>query len=351
MSLIVSRTPFRISFAGGGTDLPSFYRREQGAVLSTTIDKYVYVMVNRRTPPFGNGIRLSCTPLGSVGGDHGEGDPFLRRIRISYSSTENVQKVDEVEHPIVREALRLLEIQDPIDISTIADIPAGTGLGSSSTFAVALLHALHEFKGERVTPAQLVVEAAHIEIDVLQRPMGKQDHCAAAFGGLNLFTFLPDEDVKVHTLASGLSVQERLFPYLMLFYTGVCRHSSDILTEQKANTEHRHAELVGMREHAHQLERLVLDGFSPSAFGRVLHDTWMYKRTLASGITNEFIDQWYERARAAGAWGGKLCGAGGGGFLLLVAEPQARAAIKAQLAELPELPIRFEPCGSQILLR
>lgn len=349
MSLIVARAPFRISFAGGGTDLRSFYRREYGAVLSTTIDKCVYVMVNRRIPLFGNAIRLSWTPLGSVGGEQEVRDPFQARIHISYSSTENVQKIDEVEHPIVREALRLLEIQDPIDISTVADIPAGTGLGSSSTFAVALLHALHEFKGERVTAAQLVSEAAHIEIDILKRPMGKQDHCAAAFGGLNLFTFLPNEDVKVHALGAGLSVQERLFPYLLLFYTGVCRHSSHILEEQKANTEDRHAELVGMREHAHQLERLILDGFSPSSFGRILHDTWMYKRVLASGITNEFIDQWYERARAAGAWGGKLCGAGGGGFLLLVAEPQKHAAIKAQLSELPELPIRFDPSGSRIL--
>jgi len=349
MSLIVARAPFRISFAGGGTDLPSFYHREYGAVLSTTIDKYVYVMVNRRIPLFGNAIRLSWSPLGSVGGYQERRDPFQSRIHISYSSTENVQKIDEVEHPIVREALRLLDIQDAIDISTTADIPAGTGLGSSSTFAVALLHALHEFKGEQVTPMQLVSEAAHIEINILKRPMGKQDHCAAAFGGLNLFTFLPNEDVKVCTLGPSLAVQERLFPYLLLFYTGVCRHSGDILTEQKANAEGRHAELVAMRRHAHQIERLVLDGFSPSSFGRVLHDTWMYKRTLASGITNEFIDRWYEQARAAGAWGGKLCGAGGGGFLLLVAETQKHAAIKAQLSELSELPIRFESSGSRIL--
>ena len=351
MSLVVSRAPFRVSFAGGGTDLSSFYRMERGAVFSTTIDKFVYIIINRRNLLFKHGIRFSQSALGKVKEGDALSDPFQYPIRVSYSSTENVSSIDELQHPIVREALRLLNIDTPMDISTMADVPAGTGLGSSSTFAVALLHALHAFKGEHVTPDQLAAEAAHIESDVLGRPIGKQDHYAAAFGGLNLFYFFPNGEVKVEPVGSPNLIERNLFPYLMLLFTGVCRDASSILSEQKDNTVHRHEDLAAMRDHAFHLDSLVRNGFNPADFGRILHESWLRKRTLASGITNSRIDQYYEVARQKGALGGKICGAGGGGFLLLVVAPEKRRSIREALADLSELEFRFGESGSEVLIQ
>ncbi len=334
MPFILTRAPLRVSFAGGGTDLPAFYESGYGAVLSTAIDKYVYVMINPRNPLFGQGID----------------DPFQYRIRLSYSSTENVQSRKDLEHPIVREALTLLDIDDPMDIATMADVPGGTGLGSSGTFAVALLHALHTFKWEKVSREQLAEEAAHIEINVLGRPVGKQDHYAAAFGGLNMVKFLASGDVTLRPVASPEMVKHQLFPSLMLLYTGISRDAGVVLSEQKANTERMHGDLVTMRDHAHELERLLNDGFQAQHFGGVLHGTWMRKRKLASTITNGDIDRWYERATEAGALGGKICGAGGGGFLLLVVEPEKRIPVRQALHHLPEMAIDYEPQGSRVLL-
>ena len=350
MTLILTCAPFRISFAGGGTDLPSFYKKEYGAVLSSTIDSYIYVMINGRKSLFKQGIRFSQSALSTMQEEHYPSDPFQYPIRVSYSSTENVHKVDELQHPIVREALRLLEIDAPMDIATIADIPAGTGLGASSTFAVACLHALHAFKGEQVTPDQLASEAAHIEINMLGRPGGKQDHYAAAFGGFNLLTFYPDGEVGVQPVGSQDLIEKRLFSCLMLFYTGVCRDSATILMNQEANTAARHGDLIVMRDHARKLGRFMSDGLNPIDFGQILHKTWMHKRTLASGITNSRIDEHYEIALRAGALGGKICGAGGGGFLLLMAKPERRKAVREALSDLPEMEFRFQSKGSQILL-
>lgn len=332
--MIVTRAPFRISFAGGGTDLPSFYQQDYGAVLSTTINKYVYVVINRRNPLYGKGVD----------------DPFHYRIRLSYSSTESVQRPHELQHPIVREALRFLAIDEPMDIATMADVPAGTGLGSSSTFAVALLHALHVFKGDTVSCEQLAAEAAHIEINVLERPVGKQDHYASACGGLNLIQFLSDGSVRVESIPSSTPLGNKMFPYLLLLYTNMPRDAADVLAEQRSRTPQRLGELTRMRDHAHQLAQLVSDGFDPVRFGRVLHETWLEKRTLAATITNPQIDRWYEQALEAGALGGKLCGAGGGGFLLLVVEPQQRAAVRRALADMHEMEMAYEPTGSQVLL-
>ena len=323
-----------MSFAGGGTDLPSFYESGYGAVLSTAIDKYVYVTINGRNPVFGRGID----------------DPFQYRIRLSYSSTENVQRPDELRHPIVREALSLLDIDEPMDIATMADMPAGTGLGSSSTFTVALLHALHAYRGEDVGGEQLASEAAHIEIDMLGRPVGKQDHYAAAFGGLNMIRFLANGDVTVRPVGSPEVVRYRLFPSLMLLYTGTPRDSSQVLTEQKSNVDSLHDDLITMRTHAHELERLMDGAFQLGRFGEVLHGTWMHKRKLATNITNDKIDCWYHQAIEAGALGGKICGAGGGGFLLLVVETEKRCAVREALCELPEMEIGYGPQGSQVIL-
>ena len=267
MSLIVVRAPFRVSFAGGGTDLPSFYKTGYGAVLSTTINRYVYVMINQRNPLFGQGID----------------DPLQYRIRLSYSSTENVQRPGDITHPIVREALKLLDIDEPMDIATMADVPAGTGLGSSGTFAVALLQALHTFKGEEVGREQLAAEAANIEIDILGRPVGKQDHYAAAFGGLNMIRFLADETVTVHGVSSPEMVEHQVIPSLLLLYTGISRDSAAVLSEQRENTQRAHEDLLTMREHAHQLERLFGDGFHPRRLGEVLHGTWMRKPESTDG--------------------------------------------------------------------
>lgn len=340
MSLIVARAPFRISFAGGGTDLPSFYLRERGAVLSTTIKRFVYIVINRREPYFGQGVNLSCSPHAF----------FPHRIRVSYSTTENVESPQEIRHPIVREALLFLGIEESLDINSIADIPAGTGLGSSSTFAVALLHALHEFRGDRVGPDQLAREAAHIELEILKRPIGKQDHYAAAFGGLNLIEFHPEGDVKIQPFERNALIQKQLFPHLMLLYTKMSRPSHEILEEQSANTHLHFKSLCLMRDHAYELERLARNGLDPASFGRILHESWSCKRRLASGVTSDQIDGWYEKAVDAGAWGGKICGAGGGGFLLLVVPPERRQQVRNALQELPEMPIEFEGRGSQILV-
>ena len=334
LEFVVTRAPLRISFAGGGTDLPSFYERECGAVVSATIDKYVYVMINR------------CRPLLSRGID----DPGRYRIRLSYSCTENVQRIDELKHPIVREALKLLDLDIPMDIATMADVPAGNGLGSSGTFSVALLHALHLIKGEEPSPEQLAAEAAHIEIDILDRPVGKQDHYAAAFGGLNAIQFLSDGGVTVRPVGSPEIPEGQLFPHLMMLYTGVSRDASTVLSSQRENVDRLSHELNKMKDHAHQLEMLFNGEFCLRRFGEVLHGNWMQKRTLSDNITTAQIDAWYDLAMEAGAIGGKICGAGGGGFLLLVVESAQRAAVRGALKDLTELSIGFEPRGTQVLL-
>ena len=334
MDFVVTRAPFRISFAGGGTDLPSFYEKGYGAVVSTTIDKYVYVMINR------------CRPILRSGVD----DLGRYRIRLSYSSTENVESPEELSHPIVREALKLLDLDIPMDIATMADVPAGNGLGSSGSFGVALLHALHLIKGDQISPERLASEAAHIEIDILGRSVGKQDHYAAAFGGLNMIHFQPDQHVKVRPVASPEMASQQLFPWLLLLYTGVSRHASAVLDQQRRNVDELEHDLLTMREHAVQIDQLFSNGLSLHEFGQVLHETWMRKRSLTDAITSAQIDDWYDLARQAGALGGKICGAGGGGFLLLVVDPERREAVRRALEPLSELSIGYEPLGSQAML-
>ena len=323
--MIITRTPLRVSFAGGGTDLPVFYEREYGAVFSTAINKYVYVTAKR----------------------HGE--LFNEPIRLNYSETELVERVGDIENSIARECLRLLEIQPPIYVSVVADLPSASGLGSSSSFAVGLLNAFHAYKGERVSAGQLAEEAAHVEIDVLKRPMGKQDHYAAAYGGLNYFCFLPDGSVTVEPQRLPSRALDDLFTHIMMFWTNLTRDSSSVLSEQQHNTEHKMDDLLAMRGHALQLKALAPDGFDPIEFGRVLDDTWQLKRQLASSITNNRIDTWYRKAMDAGALGGKLCGAGGGGFLLFIVPPERRAAVRETLSELREIAVGYEAQGSRLL--
>ena len=325
-SLVVTRTPLRMSFAGGGTDLAVFYEREYGAVLSTAINKYIYVTVKR----------------------HGE--VFNERVRLNYSRSEQVQCIEEIENNIARECLRFLQIEPPIYISTVGDLPASTGLGGSSSFAVGLLNALHAYQGERVSAGQLAEEASYIEIEVLKQPIGKQDQYAAAFGGLNYFCFKPGGSVTVEPQRLANGGLKNLFDHLMLFWTGHQRDSSAVLTEQKANTASKMESLLKMREHAHRLQALLSNGYRDlQALGLVLDESWHLKRGLASTISTDQIDTWYRRARQAGATGGKLCGAGGGGFLLFVVPHACQEAVRQTLCGLREVPVGPEVHGSHIL--
>jgi D-glycero-alpha-D-manno-heptose-7-phosphate kinase len=325
--VILTRTPLRVSFAGGGTDLPSFFSREYGAVFSTAINKYVYVTVKRHS------------------------ELFFEPVRVNYSQTEMVQSVDAIQNDIARECLRFMQIEPPIYVSTVADVPACTGLGGSSSFAVGLLHALHAYRGDRVSPGQLAEEATHIEVEVLKQPIGKQDQYAAAFGGLNLFCFLPDGGVTVEPQRLSKEKLDTLFERIVMFWTGMVHDSKTVLTEQNKNTPDKFESLRAMRGHAEELARLITNG-SPELddIGRILDASWRLKRDLASGITMPRIDDWYDSAMRAGAKGGKLCGAGGGGFLLLLAEPERQNEVRNALSSLLELRVRPEVHGSRVLL-
>ena len=323
--MIVTRTPLRVSFVGGGTDLPVFYEREAGAVLSTAITQYVWVTVKRHS------------------------EFFFEPIRLNYRKTEEVNLVDEIKNDIAREALRFLEIAPPIYISTVGDVPASTGLGGSSSFAVGLLHALHTLKGERVSPGQLAEEACHIEIDVLGHPIGKQDQYAAAFGGLNVFTFRADGGVTAEHQHLGNALRKELFGSMLMFYTRQQRDASDVLVEQQANTDNQFDRLRKMRDQVEELQRLIGNGsLNPRTLGAMLDEGWRMKCELASSISNDKIDRWYEAATSAGAYGGKLCGAGNGGFLLFVAPPDRHDAVRASLGGLIELPVGHEAHGSSV---
>ncbi|NNU80308.1 GHMP kinase [Halovulum dunhuangense] len=325
--MIVTRTPLRVSFFGGGTDLPAFYRQDRGACLSTAIDRYVYVTVKRHS------------------------DLFFEPIRINYSTSEQVDRIDEIRNNIARECLKFLEIDPPIYVSTVGDVPASTGLGGSSAFAVGLLNALHAFRGERVSAGQLADEACHIEIEVLGEPIGKQDQYAAAFGGMNLFTFKPDEGVTIeHLTVNGHAPLCDLFGCMLMFWTGHQRDTSAVLSEQNRNTNSRMTQLCAMRDQATDLHRRIAEGsIDIAGIGAMLDEAWTLKRGLASKISNDQVDRLYAAGRAAGAWGGKLCGAGSGGFLMFLAPPDRHAAIRTAMSGLVEMKAGFEAQGSQVV--
>ena len=323
--MIISRTPLRISFVGGGSDLPAFYRRHGGAVVSTAVDKYIYVNVNRK---------------------------FDDGIRVAYSKTEEVSSVDKVEHPVVRAALRYLQIEGGIEIATIADIPSrGTGLGSSSAFAVGLLHALNAFRGRYVSGQQLGRDGCHIEIELCGEPIGKQDQYAAAFGGLNLIEFKPDDSVIVSPVICAADTVRALERNLLVFYTGITRSASELLRRQSediAASEQKRETLMRMVGLAYRL-RDELQQNNVDVVGEILHENWLLKKSLNEGVSTDEIDAWYAAGRAAGATGGKLLGAGGGGFLLFYAPQERHEQIKAALRQLRPISIGFEPLGSRII--
>jgi D-glycero-alpha-D-manno-heptose-7-phosphate kinase len=323
--MIISKTPLRMSFVGGGSDLPSFYREFGGAVLSTAIDKYIYITVNKR---------------------------FDDSYRISYSRTEEVPTVDEVQHPLARECLRLTGCSDGIEVTSIADIPArGTGLGSSSSFVVGLLHALHAYAGRYVSAGRLAEEACQIEIERCGEPIGKQDQYAAAFGGLNVIRFHPDDRVDVEPVVCRPEVLLRLQEQFLTFYTGATRSASALLAKQAQDVASDRAKQRCLRRMVALVDeaRRALQGGELEEFGMLLDENWRLKVSLTAGISNENVDRWYRLAREAGAWGGKLLGAGEGGFLLVHAPLESHDAIRRALAELREVPLGCERNGSQII--
>lgn len=327
LEYVTTSAPLRVSFVGGGTDLPAFYQKDKGAVLSSAINKHIYVTVKR---------------MGAL---------YNVNYRLNYSITENVNSIDEIENAIARECLRLVPVAPPLYIGTVADLPASSGLGSSSCFAVALLKALHLMRGEKVSDIQIAEEACHIEINVLGRPVGKQDHYASTFGGLNVFHFLSSGQVKLEPILLNLHHITNLFAHFLLFWTNIQRDAATVLTEQNHKTEDNYASLVSMREQVFALQELLLSNQSITEFGAMMHEGWQKKRQLASSISNTTIDLWYQKALDAGAYGGKLCGAGGGGFLLFIAPPKVHDQIRQKLSELKEERISFEPHGVRTIVQ
>ena len=314
-----------MSFVGGGSDLPAFYRRFGGAVVSTAINKYIYVTVNSK---------------------------FDQKIRLSYSRTEEASSVASIRHPLVREAMKMLGIKGGIEITSIADVPSkGTGLGSSSSFTVGLLHALHAYSGHHAGAEQLAGQACQIEIDRCGEPIGRQDQYAAAFGGLNYIRFNHDDSVVVERIICDRTTIERIQSNTLVFYTGMTRNASNILLSQRnaMGTEKKKQKVVRrMTELAEQLRR-DLQANRAETLGEIIHEGWLLKKSLTPDISTDAIDQWYGRALKAGAVGGKLLGAGAGGFLMFQAPRERHEAVARALRGLRRVDFRFEPQGSRII--
>ena len=322
--MIISQTPLRVSFAGGGTDFSRYYREHEGAVVSSAIDKYVYVVVVPR---------------------------FDELIIVNYTKKETVEKVDDLKHELVREAMRRTGVENGVEITTLADVPSeGSGLGSSSTVTVGLLHALYAYKGRLTTAEQLAREACEIEIDICGKPIGKQDQYIAAYGGICHFKVRKDDGVDVHQFKRSAELFHGLSRNIMLFYTGRTRKAGNILSVQDQRTEMNLEQLHCLKalagRTAEALERLRL-----WEVGRVLNDGWQLKRQLAEGISSPEIEGMYDLALSAGASGGKICGAGGGGFLLIYCDPAHHKAVRTAMESYRELPIALDPDGSKIIFQ
>lgn len=323
--MIISRTPYRVSFFGGGTDYPAWYRTHGGAVLSAAIARYCYITC-RWLPPF-----------------------FEHKSRIVYSIIEDVQRVEDIQHPAVREALLYLGIRDGIEIHHDGDLPKMTGLGTSSSFTVGLLHSLHALRGEFRSKMELATEAIHVERDRCGDRVGSQDQVCAAFGGLNRISFAPDDCISVEPVSLPAGRMARFQDSLLLFFTGFSRYSSEVVTEQLLNIPRKEKELSEMAAMVDEGVRILTADRDPADFGRLLHESWMLKRSLSGRVSTPAIDAMYETARQAGAIGGKITGAGGGGFLLLYVEPERQPAVRKALAHLLHVPFDLDHAGSQII--
>jgi D-glycero-alpha-D-manno-heptose-7-phosphate kinase len=324
--MIITRSPLRITLGGGGTDLPSYYREHGGFLIAAAIDKYVYVTVMR---------------------------PFTPGIFLKYSKLEHVDEINEVQHPIIREAIRMVGFRTPqIEITTLADIPAGTGLGSSGSFTTALVKALHAHRRQLLHPAELAELACEIEIKRLCEPIGKQDQYIAAYGGVTCFTFHPDEKVDAEPLRSSIDTLLNLEDNLLLFFTGFSRSAGDILADQKARTERADTDMLANLHDVKELglrSKRALEKGDTEVFGEIMHEQWLQKKRRSGGMSNAKIDEWYELGKANGAIGGKLVGAGGGGFLMFYVEDHRRLRKAMAKAGLEEVRFRFDFEGTKVL--
>jgi D-glycero-alpha-D-manno-heptose-7-phosphate kinase len=325
--MIITRSPLRVSFGGGGTDLPSYYQRFGGFLISAAIDKYVYVSAMR---------------------------PFVEGIYLKYSEQERVSQIDEVKHPIIREALRMLDFKTPqIEITTLADIPAGTGLGSSGSFTTALLKALYAHRRWLITPSELAKLACEIEINRLKEPIGKQDQYIAAYGGITCFEFHPDDSVNAYPLPINMDTLFELEDNLLLFFTGFSRKAGDILEDQDKRTQQDDSEMLENMHHTKDLGMRIkkaLEEGKPRDFGSLMHAHWEHKKSRSKGMSNPQIDEWYELGMRRGALGGKLVGAGGGGFLMFYADDRSKLREAMTGAGLEEVRFHFDFEGTKVLL-
>lgn len=320
--MIITQTPLRISLAGGGTDFKDYYLAEEGMVLSTAIDKYVFVIVTER---------------------------FDEKIYVNYSRKEIVDSVDDIQHELVREALRRAGIRQGVEITMLADIPSeGSGLGSSSSLTVGLLNAFYMFQGEQMPASVLAREACEIEIDTCGKPIGKQDQYIAAHGGIRQITFRRDDSVDVEKIELPSQQHRRLSSELMLFYTDVNRKSADILTEQRDQIKNNLENLRNIKRHAQQI-RNAIEGAEFNLIGTIMNESWTAKRKLGSKISNAALDDMYEMAVSAGASGGKISGAGGGGFLLLYVPMSKQESVRNAMRGHRELPFMLEQDGSKVI--
>lgn len=325
--MIIARSPLRITLGGGGTDLPSYYRDHEGFLIAAAIDKYVYVTVMR---------------------------PFIPGIYLKYSQLEHVNQAQDVHHPIIREAIRMLDFKTPqIEITTLADIPTGTGLGSSGSFTTALLKSLHAHRKLLLHPEELANLACHIEIDLLGEPIGKQDQYIAAYGGLTCFTFNKDNSVVAKPLAVSMDTLFDLEDNLLLFFTGFSRSASSILKDQKTRTQANDEDMLKNLHYVKELgyrSKLALEDGTPAQFGELMHEHWEHKKRRSGGMSNPQIDEWYDLGRKNGAVGGKLVGAGGGGFLMFYAAERNKLRRAMTRAGLEEVRFRFDFEGTKVVL-
>jgi D-glycero-alpha-D-manno-heptose-7-phosphate kinase len=324
--VIITRSPLRVSLGGGGTDLPSYYREHSGFVLSAAIDKYVYITLHQT---------------------------FDQELILKYSKLERVRSVDEVQHPLIREALRLVGVESPhLEITSMADMPAGTGLGSSGSFTTALLKALHTLKKNLVHPQELAEQACRIEIDTLREPVGKQDQYIAAFGGITCFRFLPNEQVEASPLKIATETLYSLEDNLLLFFTNYSRTASDILREQDQKSRASDAEMIANLHFVKELgrrSREALEKGDLTQFAELMNVHWEHKKRRSARMSNDHIEQWYALACANGALGGKVVGAGGGGFLMFYADDKVRLRAAMREAGLQEVRFRFDFEGTKVV--
>jgi D-glycero-alpha-D-manno-heptose-7-phosphate kinase len=319
--VIIVQTPLRISFFGGGTDFPSYFLNEGGCVLSSAINKFIFVTIKER---------------------------FDDKLRIGYTRTEIVDTVDEVAHELIREALRKTGVRKGVELITMGDIPAGSGLGSSSTVTVGSLHAMYAYQNMLVSMDRLAEEACDIEVNVLGKPIGFQDQYIAAFGGLRFIEFNRSGNVITEMVNLDPVIQNRLSENMLLYFTGVTRKAETILTKQKDNINHRLPILRKLKEMAYQARESLCAG-QIDDLGHLLHESWQLKKQLANGISNNVLEEYYETAIRAGAYGGKVTGAGGGGFLMLYCPLEKRESVRAALKDLRELPFKLEPDGTKVI--